>query len=110
MKAITGKFKVACYLEGHPRRGGRRIEMRSGEIVCDGLFGISDCGPFLLTHIPTGRRVCWSPTLDSARKCAEALAGVDLPWEATTVKAWRVGLTDVNTNAAAEIIARFKEG
>ena len=103
-----GTFKVSCYLDGFPRKGGRRKETREGEIVCDGVFGIHGERPACLTHIPTGRSVGWFPNADVARKCAKALIAIDLPWQATTLKEWRRGRNDARGTARA-FVKRFQE-
>lgn len=91
---VMARFKIACYRydnETGRRLGGWYKKAVTGELLCDGLFGIEDDSK-ALTHIPTGRVVAHFSSKQDARDCASELARLDLPWEATTAKAWLAGL------------------
>lgn len=82
-------------------RGGTRWKAVLGEILCDGLFGVHDVDSesygdpcYVVTHIPTGRRIAFFGSRGRAKRCAGALARLALPWHLTTTRAWRAADKD----------------
>ncbi len=101
-----GEYKYALTLG--PGKGGLRMEVAQGLILCDGIFGLrEDIDGWMLTHLGTGRRAGFYPTRRKAYEAAAQLAALDLPWDAKSRKEWKARLNDLEAKRAIEIIERL---
>ena len=103
------EFKIATHLPGG--KGGKAVKLVQGELLCGGVFGIHDeYGGPELTHIPTGRSLGRFRCEMYARRCANELIALSLPWSASTQRAWNAARDKAESKKAIDIIERWEQG